>query len=77
MKNIIEKIQKFVTSLKTLKGRINLYLILGVVMQLLSFIILFRRIIIIYDIISLVLISLLTTVIIIELILFKVKKMLK
>lgn len=61
-------------NLKNIKGRINLYLTISIVIQVLALVFLFKRIHVLGDIILNILIIITFVMLLIELILFKIKK---
>lgn len=80
IKNIFKKIKSFfvnfkeIYNLKNIKGRVHLYLTISVVVQILALIFLFVRIHILGDVILNVMIIITFIMLVIELVLFKLKK---
>ena len=80
IKNIFKKIKSFfvnfkeIYNLKNIKGRVNLYLTISVIVQILALIFLFVRIHILGDVILNVMIIITFIMLVIELVLFKLKK---
>lgn len=80
IKNIFKKIKSFfvnfkeIYNLKNIKGRVHLYLTISVIVQILALIFLFVRIHILGDVILNVMIIITFIMLVIELVLFKLKK---